>query len=158
MKGSEILQGYPLSVSGHRIMIGFLLDWPEVYPRCNRAHFFEVDLFYSELYNFNETIDPTYCNDIVYDRCFFDQNGVYAEGRFVNSEAVFGMPPLPLNSDSMTHVIIPVSAFARNLSWVQPPVQGWETATIKGAYIGIESMGITRLWIQATNYQLYKRI
>ena len=142
----------PGTFSGHRIMLGTLLDWPEQ-NRTNRAHYFEVNFAqtpgYAVVYH---DPDLPLCHDMVYDRCAYDPYGQWAENRYVSYDKVSGSS-LTLATDQWAHVRIPLS-YARQLGWVSPPIS-WADATFGGLYIGLESTGATRYWIEIKNYQVY---
>ena len=142
----------PNIFSGHRIMLGTLLDWPEQ-NRTNRAHYFEVNFAqtpgYAVIYH---DPDLSLCHDMVYDRCAYDPYGQWAENRYVSYDKVSGSS-LTLATDQWVHIRVPLS-YARQLGWVSPPTS-WANATFGGLYIGLESTGATRYWIEIKNYQVY---
>jgi hypothetical protein len=152
VRGNEVkaLKGY----SGHRVMVGLLGTWDEAPPRANRAHFYEIDLIQSEGYteHYGEALRPK-CHDRIYDRCFYDESGKYAEGREVRYQtALQGAAPAG-GADGWTHVRVPISAGFRELGWVSKPAS-WDQAKLTGLYIGIESVGATRAWIEIKNYRV----
>lgn len=144
----------PGTYSGHRIMLGTLLDWTEQGGRTNRAHYFEVNFAqtpgYATIYHDK---DYPLCHDLAYDRCAYDDGaGQWAENRYVPYAAVSGMSS-NLITDQWVHIKIPLS-YAKSLHWVSAPAS-WANATFAGLYIGLESTGATRYWIEVKNYQVY---
>lgn len=156
IRGAELNQNlYSGSVSGHRVLVGSLLKWDEGYGRENKKHFLEFDLYQSSKYNFGESINRTYCYGAHYHRCFFDYNGRTAEGKNIDYPQMFGVDRLPLNSKEWVSVSIPLSEIAKELKWYSGP-SSWSKATLDGVYIGLESMGASRLWIEVKNYGVYE--
>jgi hypothetical protein len=149
--GSAVYRGY----SGNRIMVGAVGIWAEPPPRANRTHFFEMDLVQSGGYSASYG-DPAYplCQDIAYDRCFYDPQARYAEGREVRYASFLRQPPLPTNTNGWTHLRIPLSEAIRRLRWVAPPAQ-WEEGRISGLYIGVESQGAAVTAIEVRHYNVY---
>lgn len=141
------------SYSGHRVMLGASLNWEERSGRSNSSHYMEVDLTMTPGYSYGEPVFE-YCRDTQYNRCYYDPAGTYSEGRYVDYAAYLKNLSLPLNHDGWTRVRVPVSGIVRSLGWVSPP-SDWSTATFSGLYIGIESQGATRLWIEIVNYRVY---
>lgn len=147
----ELYKGY----SGRRIMIGGLVNWDEQPPRANRAHFLEVDLLQSNGYT-RSYGDPDYplCRDRAYDRCWYSPKSEYPEGREIRFQSALHGPSLPLDGTIWMHVRIPLSRTLRSLPWVSPPAS-WHDATLSGLYIGVESEGATRTWLEVRNYHAY---
>jgi hypothetical protein len=143
--------------SGHHITVGADAIWQEQNGRTNQDHFLEVTISDPNSY-YTSYADPTssdpHCTDAVYDRCFFDTAGTYAEGKYVSYSRYLKNPVLPLNTDNWTHVKIPFSDVLKGLNWVSPPTD-WSRAHLSGLYIAIESMGATREWFEVKNYQVY---
>jgi hypothetical protein len=142
----------PGTYSGHRIMVGMLLNWSEQ-SRSNKAHYFEVNLSqtpgYSQVWS---GPDLPLCHDTNYDRCWYDPSGTWSEVRYVPYAAVAG-GSLNFVTDQWVHVRIPLS-YAKSLGWVSVPTS-WSDATLGGLYIGMESTGATRYWTEVKNYQVY---
>ena len=156
VRGAELNPAlYSGSVSGHRVMLGALTQWPEA-GRSNINHFTEIDLYESAQYTFNESLNPTFCADAPYDRCFFDPAGKSAEGRNVSYPSLLQHSQLPLNSNTWVHIQVPLSALIRSLGWVSRPTT-WSNAQLAGIYIGLESMGASRLWIEVKGYKVYRQ-
>jgi hypothetical protein len=145
---------YPGGYSGHRIMVGLQMAWDEASPRTNRTHYLEVDLIQTEGYTASYG-DPNLplCKDAIYDRCFYSDNGRYAEGREISYRTFLKNPPVPVNTDRWVHVHIPLSDIVEKLRWVSPPMS-WGTAKLGGLYIGIESEGATQAAMEIRNYQV----
>jgi len=140
--------------SGHRLMVGAVFNWNEP-SRENTTHAFEANLNqtegYSTLYG-----DPDYeiCHSAVYDRCWYDPTGDNSEGREITlTNYVPTAPTIPENSNEWTHVAIPLSTLVKGFTWAFPP-SSWSQAKLGGIYIGMESMGATRYWIELKNYQV----
>jgi hypothetical protein len=141
--------------SGSRVIVGAVGNWIEPNPRTNKTHFFETDLIQSEGYSKSYgDRDYALCKDIVYDRCFYSQEGKYAEGREVRYNSFFGEPPVSGNTEDWTHVRIPLSRAVRRLRWVAPPSL-WNEAMISGVYVGIESQGASLTALEVKNYNVY---
>jgi hypothetical protein len=140
--------------SGRRIMVGALARWTEAPPRANTAHFLETDLMISDGYSrmYNEKRRPD-CDDADYDRCFYDENGRYAEGREVSFQKTLHGPELGRDPAVWTHVRIPIGATYRDLAWVSKPAS-WAKAKVGGMYIAIESVGATNTEIEIENYHV----
>jgi hypothetical protein len=148
---AKAYQGY----SGNRVIVGAVGNWTEPPPRTNRIHFFETDLIQSHGYSASYH-DPDYplCKDVNYDRCFYNPEGKFAEGREVGYAAFFRQPPVPANTESWTHLRIPLSQAIRRLRWAAPPAQ-WGDARISGVYIGVESQGAAVTAIDVRNYNVF---
>jgi len=148
---------YPNGYSGHRIMIGAKVEWDEASPRSNKTHYLEIDLIqsngYSESYR---DPDRPLCKDAIYDRCFYSDNGQYAEGREINYRTMAKNSPLSANSGQWMHVHIPLSELCERLSWVSPP-PSWNSAKLTGLYIGIESEGAAQAKLELKNYEVSAR-
>ena len=146
---------YPNGYSGHRVMLGAQLLWDEASPRTNKVHYVEIDLIQSEGYAASYG-EPRHrlCNDAIYDRCFYSDNGQYAEGREVNYQAYLKKSPIPINTSQWTHVHIPLSKIYKELGWVSPP-KSWSEAQLGGLYIGLESEGATQAVVELRNYRAY---
>lgn len=140
--------------SGRRVVVGALAAWNEAPPRANKAHFLETDLIISDGYSrmYHEKPRPD-CNDIDYDRCFYDENGRYAEGREINFQKTLHGPELTPDPQAWTHIRIPISQIYRSLPWVSQP-QAWTKVRVTGIYIAIESMGATNTQIEIRNYHV----
>jgi hypothetical protein len=152
IRGDDVGTSASSAFSGHRIMLGTRFDWPEV-SRSNTVHYFEVDFVQTPGYSnrYGDPVRPS-CDDVAYDRCFYDPNGTYAEGRIVTYATISGSNP-SFATDQWVHVKIPLSTFVKNLHWVAPP-SAWSQAKFVGLYIGLESMGATRYWLEVKNYQV----
>lgn len=151
IRGDNI--GSSETLAGHRIMLGSLLDWPEQQSRTNRAHFFEVNLTYTPGYSaIYHDPDLSLCHDTAYDRCAYDPYGTWSENRYVSYAKVTGSSP-NFVMDQWVHVRIPLS-YAKSLGWVSKP-SSWSDAKLAGIYLGIESTGATRYWLEVKNYQVY---
>jgi hypothetical protein len=141
--------------SGHRIMVGMHATWDEVKPRVNKSHYMEIDLLQSDKYSASYgDPDRPLCKDISYDRCFYSIDGQYAEGRELSYQVAVGNSAIPTNTSQWTHVKIPISAILTKLRWVSPP-GSWDSATLSGLYIGIESKGSAQSSIEVRNYEVY---
>lgn len=145
----RLYKGY----SGQRILLGALADWAEAPPRSNRAHFIEFDFSQAAGYSqsYGDPVRPL-CQDIAYDRCFYDVDGKYAEGR----ELSFAAQPYAtrLKKRGWTHIRIPLSQAIQALHWVSPP-KTWDEAALKGLYLAIESEGATRTKLEIKGYRVY---
>lgn len=141
--------------SGNRIIVGAVNTWTEPAPRTNKIHFFETDLAQSDGYSASYG-DPAYplCRDVPYDRCFYDPQARYAEGREVRYAPFFRQPEIPTNTDGWTHLRIPLSQAIRQLRWASPPAR-WGDARVSGIYIGVESQGATITAIEVRRYNVY---
>jgi hypothetical protein len=146
----ELYPGY----SGHRIMVGAKVEWDETTPRTNKAHYLEIDLIETNGYSapYHDPERPL-CKDVSYDRCFYSENGQYAEGRDLDYHKTLGNPPLATNSNQWTHVHLPVTELCKNLHWVSPPTS-WGSAQVTGLYIGVESEGAAQAKIELKHYQV----
>jgi hypothetical protein len=146
---------YPSGYSGHRVLVGAQLLWDEESPRTNKAHYVEIDLAQSEGYaaSYREP-RRALCRDTVYDRCFYSENGRYAEGREVSFQVFLKNPAIPINVRGWTRVHLPLSRIYRTLSWVSPP-KLWSDAKLGGVYIGVESAGAALEEIEIRNYRVY---
>jgi hypothetical protein len=115
----------------------------------------EIDLLQSDKYSasYHDPERPL-CKDISYDRCFYSTDGQYAEGREIAYQVVGGNSSIPVNTSQWVHIKIPVSVILRELHWVSPP-GSWDSATMSGLYIGIESKGFTQSAIEVRNYEVY---
>ena len=149
----DLYPGY----SGQRVLMGVGASWPEAAPRKNTTHFLEIDLIQADGYteSYGEPQRPL-CKDAVYDRCFYDPQGVWAEGRELRLSRELHVPPPPVNSDHWMHVKIPLTAIVRKLSWVSPPAD-WSTAKWTGLYFAIESEGATRTLVELRRYRNYAK-
>ena len=146
---------YPGGYSGHRAMIGARLDWSEDAPRTNKVHYLEIDLTQSPGYaaSYHEPRHPL-CQDARYDRCFYSEDGRYAEGREVNYGTFLSNEAIPVNASRWTHIHIPLSRIYRKLGWVSPP-KSWSAGTLSGLYVGLESEGAAQEAIELRNYRVY---
>jgi hypothetical protein len=142
--------------SGFRVAVGALLDWREALPRNNKSHFLEVNLAESPGYgdSYGEPRLPL-CRDRQYDRCFYSDDGRWAEGRFlsyaeINRRAGLGSKPV----SDWRHVLIPISEIAKQMGWASRP-ESWSGAYLTGLYIGIESQGETTSTVEIKNYDVY---
>lgn len=147
---------YPNGYSGHRVMLGVRLLWDEASPRTNNVHYLEIDLIQSDGYAASYG-EPRHrlCNDAIYHRCFYSDNGQYPEGREVSYQGYLNNSPIPTNTSHWTHVHIPLSKIYKKLAWVSPP-KSWSDAKLGGLYIGLESEGATQAVIELQNYRVYK--
>lgn len=146
---------FPNGYSGHRIMIGAKVEWDEAGPRSNKIHYLEIDLIQTDGYTKSyRDPDRPLCKDISYDRCFYSDNGQYAEGREISYRTTLKNRPIPVNSDQWVHIHIPLSEVCEKLGWVSPPAS-WNSAKLTGLYIGIESEGAAQARIEVSNYQTY---
>jgi hypothetical protein len=145
----------PFGYSGHRIMAGAQLLWDETVPRTNKTHFLEIDLIQSDGYSesYGDPKRPL-CRDAIYDRCFYSDNGQYAEGREVSYESFLKQVPIPTNTDRWVQVHIPLSEICKKLNWVSR-AGSWSAVKLNGLYIGIESEGATQATFEMRNYQVY---
>lgn len=148
---SALYKGY----SGQRIIVGVEALWPEAPPRANSVHFMEVDLVQADGYteSYGDPARPL-CNDAAYDRCYYDPQGRYSEGREVRLSKVLHVPPPALNGEQWVHVTIPLSQIIRGLHWVSPP-KDWSAAKLTGLYFAIESEGATQTLVQFRRYRSY---
>jgi hypothetical protein len=155
VRASEVRAHLYSGYSGRRIMVGAVGTWDEAVPRTNKSHFLEVDLIQSDGYS-ESYGDPKYplCRDVSYDRCFYSVEGKYAEGRELRYETFLEQPSLPENTQVWTRVRIPLADVFRRLHWVSAPSQ-WGNATVTGVFVGIESEGATRTWIEVRNYHVH---
>jgi hypothetical protein len=146
---------YTKGYSGHRVMVGARATWDETAPRINKSHFLEIDLIQTGGYSasYREPIRPL-CKDVQYDRCFYSENGKYAEGREI-SYRILLQNSIPTNTSQWVHVNIPLSEIFKKLRWVSP-AESWASAKLNGLYIGIESEGATQTSIEIRNYQVYR--
>ena len=146
---------YPNKYSGHRILVGAKVEWDEVSPRYNKIHYLETDLIQSDGYSasYHDPNRPL-CKDAIYDRCFYSDNGQYAEGREVGYSTALNNPPLRTNSIQWVHIHIPLTDICTKLRWVSPPTS-WSSANLTGLYIGIESEGAAQAKVEIKNYQVY---
>ncbi len=146
---------YPGGYSGHRVLIGALMNWSEESSRTNKMHFLEVDLAQSEGYaaSYREPRHPL-CQDARYDRCFYSEDGRRAEGRVVDYATFLNTQPIPVNAGGWTHLHIPLSQIYRKLGWVSPP-KSWSVATLGGLYIGLESEGAAQETLELRNFRVY---
>ena len=146
---------YTKGYSGHRVMVGARATWDETSPRTNKSHYLEIDLIQTDGYStsYGEPIRPL-CKDAQYDRCFYSENGKYAEGREI-SYRTFRQNSIPTNTSQWVHVNIPLSEIFKKLRWVSP-AESWASAKLNGLYIGIESEGATQTSIEIRNYQVYR--
>ena len=145
---------YANGYSGHRIMVGLQMAWDEASPRTNKTHYLEVDLIQTKGYTASyHDPDLPLCKDAIYDRCFYSDNGRYAEGREISYAAFLKNQPVPVNTDRWVHIHIPLSEIAERLHWVLPPVS-WSAAKLGGLYIGIESEGATQAAMDIRNYRV----
>ena len=145
----------PTGYSGHRIMVGMRATWDEVKPRVNKSHYMEIDLLQSDKYSASYgDPDRPLCKDISYDRCFYSIDGQYAEGREISYQVVVKNSTIPTNTSQWVHIKIPISAILRKLHWVSPP-GSWDSATLSGLYIGIESKGSAQSAFEVRNYEVY---
>lgn len=151
----EIKKALYKGYSGQRVIVGVVGLWSEAAPRTNSVHFLEIDLVqadgYSESYG-----DPArpLCNDIAYDRCYYDPQGSYSEGREVRLSKILHVPSPALNSSSWVHVKLPLSQIIRDLHWVSSP-KDWSAAKLTGLYFAIESEGATRTLVEFRRYRSY---
>jgi hypothetical protein len=151
------LEGSPSDglYSGQRVMVGTVGKWTEAPPRTNKSHFFEVDLFQSDGYSASyKEPQAKLCNDVHYDRCFYSVDGTYAEGREIRYQTQSDASRIRLNTIEWTHIRIPLSDAIRKLRWVSGPGT-WSDGRLSGLYVGIESTGATRTWIEIRNYRVY---
>jgi hypothetical protein len=155
VRASEVQANTYEGYSGRRVMIGTVGKWQEAFPRANGSHFMEVDLVESDGFAASYK-DPRYrlCGDLNYDRCFYSAEGNYPEGREIRFQSHLGGVPIPLNTMNWTHVRVQLSDAIRRLPWVSRPGT-WAEASLSGLYVGIESAGATRTWIEIRNYQIY---
>lgn len=141
--------------SGHRVMIGMVGLWTEALPRRNQAHFLEVDLLqsadYAESYGRSRS---RFCGDQRYDRCFYDEQGRYPEGREIPLEVVRAEGRVPEDPAIWTHIKIDLSGLFRRLKWVSPPGT-WRSGQLRSVYFGIESQGTTETLVELRNYRAY---
>ncbi len=155
IRAAEIRKDLYAGYSGQRVIVGVEASWGEAPPRENSVHFMEIDLVqaagYTESYG-----DPArpLCKDATYDRCYYDPQGRYSEGREVRFSNELHLPPPPLNSDGWVHVKIPLSEIVRRLHWVSPP-KDWSAAKLTGLYFAIESEGATRTFVEIRRYRSY---
>ena len=134
-------------------MVGALMNWQEVKPRQNKSHFLELNLFQSPGYSasFHEARLPM-CRDRLYDRCFYSENGQWAEGRFISYAAIAG--PTSFAGAEWMHIRIPISEVVTSLGWVSRP-KLWSSAVFNGVYVGIELQGAIRSTVAIRNYEVY---
>ncbi len=155
IRQSDVAQDTSNPYNGLRVMLGALLHWEEPAPRTNGSHYLEIDLLkspgYSESYGDKLELG---CNDQTYDRCFYDPNGKYAEGRFVNFRERPWDSSGRENTGHWIHTKIPITAIAHTLGWASPP-RSWQAARLDGIYIGIESEGSARTLVDIRNYHVY---
>jgi hypothetical protein len=144
----------PPAYSGRRVVVGAVARWNEAPPRANTAHFLEADLMISDGYtrSYNEK-SRRGCDDRDYDRCFYDEGGRYAEGREISLQKILNGPKLASDSQTWTHIHIPIGATYRLLPWISKP-NSWASAKVTGMYIGIESTGATNTQIEIKNYRV----
>lgn len=140
--------------NGSRVVLGSTIDWQEQPPRLNRTHFIEIDLLASPGFSlsYNERDRPA-CHDRQYDRCFYDKDGRFAEGREIALRTTHGAEDAALLG-RWTHIRLDLTDIVRGLRWVSPPAF-WNNARMDGFYIGIESTGRSLTSIEVKNYHLY---
>jgi hypothetical protein len=151
---AAVSQASPPAYSGRRVLVGAVAGWNEAPPRTNTAHFLEVDLIMSDGYAraYNEKARRG-CDDLDYDRCFFDENGRYAEGREIGLQKILHGPKLTPGPKTWTHIHIPIGATYRALPWISKP-NLWASAKVTGVYLGIESVGATDTQVEIKNYHV----
>lgn len=132
--------------SGFRILIGTKVNWPER-ERSNKDHYMEYDLFVSEGFasSYNEA-EKEKCDRKFYTRCFFDKNGIYAEGR----SKKFNCRP---SVDGWQKCIIPLTETIRSTSWHKPP-ENWSMANAKGVYLAVEVAGLVKIDLKFADYDV----
>ena len=134
--------------AGSRVLVGTRVNWQEEH-RSNTAHFAEFDVFYSNGYgnSFNER-SKLPCDLTAFNRCFFDKDGRYAEGR------EFRMPCEKSLNVGWAHCRIKIADNIKKANWYAPP-SSWDIANIASIYIGIESTGSIKTNISIRNYDVY---
>ena len=154
LASATVSQALNPAYSGRRVMVGAVAKWDEAPPRTNTAHYLEADLMLSPGYSrmYNEKPRPG-CDDLDYDRCFYSDNGQYAEGREIGFQKTLHGPELASDPQAWTHVRIPLGAAYRSLPWLSKP-ESWSVAKVTGIYIGIESIGATNSEIEIKNYRI----
>jgi hypothetical protein len=155
IRREEVRKDLYAGYSGQRVVVGVEASWKEAAPRINTVHFMEIDLVQADGYteSYGDPERPL-CKDATYDRCYYDPQGRYSEGREVRLSQELRVPSPPAKSDDWTHVKIPLSAIFRSLHWVSPPTD-WSTAKLTGLYFAIESEGATRTLVELRRYRSY---
>lgn len=152
---SEVRTAGYSGYSGRRVVLGMLGLWEEASPRRNRAHFLEVDLLQSAAYASSYGHSRLrFCEDRQYDRCFYDEQGRYPEGREIPLEVVRAEGRVPEGAAIWTHLRIDLSDLFRRLKWVSPP-RTWRSGQLRSVYFGIESQGATDTMVELRNYRAY---
>lgn len=152
IRGND-LAPYQGTASGHRLILGSKFTWPET-GRTNTAHYMEFNLFKSPGFHATQTQYSCPSDGLTYDYCFYDSSpaGLYAEGKYIPISSVSGYQSLSnITTDTWYTVRIPISSLVKKASWFSPP-QSWSSATLDGFYLGIESKGASRLWVELKDY------
>lgn len=152
IRGNDLVP-YQGTASSHRLILGAKLTWPET-GRTNTAHYFEFNLFKTPDFHVAQTQYSCPSDGLMYDYCFYDSSaaGLYAEGKYIPISNVSGYQSLSnITTNTWYTVRIPLSALARDSGWFSPP-QSWNSAILDGLYLGIESRGASRLWVEIKDY------
>lgn len=141
-------------MSGNRLMVAASLNWAEA-GRTNRAHFFEINLYKTPGYH-AEHYNPTQCTaDAVYDHCYYDPHGKWAEGKYVSHTTAFGVNG-PISPDNKWYKVrVDLFALVKKYQWHHPP-QNWGLAKTDGIYIGLESKGPSHIYAKIRNLRITK--
>ena len=157
VRGNEVGAPFFTGYSGHIISVGGLVKWTEGSNRANVDHYFSVTLEQSPNYFASlHRVDQSRCHDTTYNTCWYDESGVWSEGRDIAYNR-YVVPAVSFPQDSWTHVRIPISEMVRSLGWVSPPAS-WSQAQLNAITWGMESTGATRYWIEVKNYQVYTQV
>ncbi len=146
-----------LMYSGRRILLGALLRWVEAEGRTNKSHFLEFNIDQSSNYNlsYKEKVGE-FCKDRVYDRCFYDKSGHYAEGRFVSLSSADENLSGNMGDGNWHSISINLSSVARSLLWASSPAS-WSDAHVSALYFGVEATGHINTVLEIRKYTVLSK-